>query len=49
MEGKGVFYWVDGEKYQGSFKNNLKDGAGTFTGADGEVMKKRYTMGKEIK
>ena len=31
----GEIHYPDGSKYIGAFRNNLKDGAGTFTFADG--------------
>ena len=35
MEGKGIFSWIDGRKYVGEYKNDLKHGIGTFTWPDG--------------
>lgn len=29
-EGKGVFTWHDGERYEGGFKNDKRDGFGTY-------------------
>ena len=34
MDGKGVHTWVDGRKYDGSYKSNKKNGHGTFTWAN---------------
>ena len=28
MNGKGLFTWPDGRKYEGNFKNDKKDGYG---------------------
>ena len=33
--GKGKFYWSNGAKYQGGFKNDLMDGKGTYSRPDG--------------
>ena len=37
MNGKGVFNWGDGRKYEGEYKNDLKDGFGVFTWSDGRT------------
>ena len=36
MEGKGVEEWKDGRKYEGEFKNGIKDGEGTFEWPNGK-------------
>ena len=33
--GKGKFYWFNGAKYEGGFKNDLMDGKGTYSRPDG--------------
>ena len=33
--GKGVSIYTTGEKYDGNFKNDLRDGQGILTGPDG--------------
>ena len=35
MDGKGVMKWLDGKEYDGEFKNDLKEGMGTFIWTDG--------------
>jgi len=36
MEGKGTFYFNDGNKYEGEIKNNIFEGKGTYTYANGD-------------
>ena len=31
MEGKGLFEWLDGRKYEGEYSDDKKHGYGTFT------------------
>ena len=35
MDGEGIFYYNDGKKYVGSFKNDLKQGFGEFVWVGG--------------
>jgi hypothetical protein len=49
MEGKGVFYWKDGDRYEGSWKNNERDGNGTLYTKGGESIPKKYSIGVEVK
>ena len=35
MEGKGIFYCSNGEKYEGDWKNNKRDGKGEYFLKDG--------------
>ena len=37
MEGKGLFVWLDGKKYEGEYLNDLKHGQGKFEWPDGRV------------
>ena len=39
MDGKGVFLWPDGRKYEGNYENDLKSGFGIYCWKDEE---KRY-------
>jgi hypothetical protein len=36
MEGKGVEVWGDGKRYEGDFKNGIKDGEGTYEWPNGK-------------
>jgi hypothetical protein len=47
MEGKGVFLWPDGRKYEGEYKNDKKHGIGTFYWPDGRVYKGEWADGKQ--
>jgi hypothetical protein len=49
MEGKGIFYWIDGDKYEGTWKDNQRDGTGQLTTKEGEVTSKKYSLGVEVK
>lgn len=46
MHGKGVFQWVNGNKYTGDYKEDKKDGYGVFQFADGKVYKGSWHNGK---
>jgi hypothetical protein len=48
MEGKGVFHWADGSRYEGGFKDNQRDGEGTLI-KDGVTSAKKYNLGVEVK
>ena len=37
MDGKGLFTWPDGRKYEGDYLNDKKHGFGIFTFKDGRV------------
>lgn len=37
MSGKGVFLWPDGRKYEGDYKNDVKEGYGRLEWPDGKV------------
>ena len=37
MEGKGIFTWLDGRRYEGEYKNDKKEGFGVFLFRDGRV------------
>ena len=34
-EGKGVYYWLDGARYEGDYKQGEQDGLGRFIRPDG--------------
>lgn len=46
MNGKGVFIWPDGSKYEGDFAYDLKDGNGVFTWPDGKQYTGSWKNGK---
>ena len=46
MNGKGVFTWEDGKKYEGEYLNDKKHGQGTFTWADGKSFTGGWKNGK---
>ena len=35
MHGKGELIYIDGRRYVGEYKNNLRDGKGTFVTKEG--------------
>ena len=37
MNGYGVYIYRNGVRYEGIFKNDLKDGFGNYTWADGSM------------
>ena len=37
MEGKGIYYFNNGEKYDGEWKNNLKEGKGIMYDKNGKL------------
>merc|ERR1712032_1085154 len=37
MDGQGIMEWPSGAKYEGGFKNDMKDGEGTFYLSDNEI------------
>lgn len=47
MEGKGIFTWPDGRKYNGDYKNDKKEGYGIFEWPDGKKYKGEWKNGKQ--
>lgn len=47
MEGKGVFTWLDGRRYEGEYKNDKKEGFGVFLFRDGRVYEGEWKNGKQ--
>jgi hypothetical protein len=47
MQGKGVFTWPDGRKYEGEYLNDKKHGFGIFTFKDGRVYEGEWENGKQ--
>jgi hypothetical protein len=46
VEGKGVHRWIDGTRYEGSFKDCLKHGFGKEYFANGDTYVGNYQNGK---
>ena len=49
MEGKGIFEWPDGRKYDGNYVDDLKSGVGTFywPGPDKRKYEGHWLKGKQ--
>ena len=47
MNGKGVFEWPDGRKYEGEYKNDKKEGHGVFTWPDGRQYDGNWKNGRQ--
>eukprot|EP00351_Strombidinopsis_sp_SopsisLIS2011_P002829 CAMPEP_0116871950 /NCGR_PEP_ID=MMETSP0463-20121206/2526_1 /TAXON_ID=181622 /ORGANISM="Strombidinopsis sp, Strain SopsisLIS2011" /LENGTH=67 /DNA_ID=CAMNT_0004511335 /DNA_START=738 /DNA_END=941 /DNA_ORIENTATION=- len=47
MDGKGVYTWPDGKRYEGSYKNELRHGYGVFTWSDGRTYAGDWIQGKQ--
>ncbi|CAF4354054.1 unnamed protein product, partial [Adineta steineri] len=43
-----TFYWSDGSRYQGTWKNNQRHGLGQIVYADGRVRKGQWAYDKLI-
>ena len=44
MDGKGVYTWKDGRKYEGEYKNDKKEGYGELTWPDSKINAQRYLI-----
>lgn len=47
MHGKGKFYWPDGKKFEGEFKEDKKDGYGEIQYTDGRIYRGFWSRNKE--
>ena len=47
--GVGTFYWADGRKYHGSWKDGKQHGRGEYFLASGEKKIGEWVQGKRIK
>lgn len=47
MNGKGIFNWADGRKYEGDYHNDRKHGHGKFTWSDGRIYDGAWYNGKQ--
>ena len=45
MEGKGIFIWKDGKRYEGEYKKGSKHGFGVMRWADGRKYEGMWTKG----
>ena len=46
MHGKGMFVWKNGQKFEGNYKNDQKEGQGRLQLADGVVVEGTWVTGK---
>ena len=47
MDGKGVFTWPDGRRYEGEYKDDKKEGYGEFEWDGGKKYKGFWKNGKQ--
>ena len=47
MDGKGIFTWHDGRKYEGEYKEDKKEGFGIFEWPNGKKYKGYWRNGKQ--
>ena len=47
MDGKGIFTWPDGRKYEGDYKDDKKEGYGIFEWNDGKKYRGYWLNGKQ--
>ena len=47
MDGKGIFTWPDGRKYEGDYKDDKKEGYGIFEWTDGKKYRGYWLNGKQ--
>jgi hypothetical protein len=48
MEGKGTYFWPDGSKYEGDWKNGMQNGIGIHTSASGILKSGKWKEGKKV-
>lgn len=48
MEGNGTYFYANGSRYEGEFKNDVKDGNGIETDVNGKQTKGIWENGKRI-
>jgi hypothetical protein len=49
QEGYGIYFYSNGDKYTGYFKNNKFNGEGTYTWADGTSETGVFKDGERVK
>jgi hypothetical protein len=47
-EGRGTFFWPDGRKYEGDWKNGKQHGIGIYTSASGKTKRGEWNEGKRV-
>jgi hypothetical protein len=47
MHGEGIYTWLDGRFYHGSYKNDKKEGYGVYRWADGRIYLGHWVQGKQ--
>ena len=47
MDGKGVFTWPDGRRYEGEYKDDKKEGYGIFEWTNGKKYRGYWHNGKQ--
>lgn len=47
MEGKGIYTWLDGKRYQGNYKKGVKCGYGEMKWPNGKKFQGEWKDGKQ--
>ena len=47
MHNRGVYFWKDGRKYEGEYKNDKKEGFGKYYWTDGRRYEGQWRNGKQ--
>ena len=47
-EGYGIYFWPDGRKYSGRWKNGKQHGLGTYQDKNGIIYKGTWKNGKKL-
>jgi hypothetical protein len=48
MTGYGIFYWIDGSRYEGYWNHSKKHGEGKITQKDGQVTEGLWEAGRKV-
>ena len=46
MNGKGIYHWPNGNKYEGRWKDGKENGRGKLTGSNGYIIEGNWKDGK---
>ena len=46
LDGKGIYYWPDGRRYDGDYENDKKHGFGAYYWPDGKAYEGHWVNGK---